>query len=207
MISGAVPNKTTVLNDISFNGEKLCSGSIDHILNEKKYSVSIHLVYTNNNSTFFNEQIKTTISPSLSSTFISRVEYSSVFPPLSSTVIVRSTQVSPEIGLSNTINQQKFNTSFTKQCGQSIASNNASVIGRSEAPWLITIFGKFGGIIKFLCSGILISEKHALTTSNCFENDGKIIPLKTVSNLYEYVLVLIIYLRFIYLDYNICWSL
>lgn len=188
MISQTISNDTTIVSGISFNGQKLCSGFLKDNSNLKRYSMTIQIVFTENGSKI-NEQIEANVSPSLrnsaslSSTFITLDKYSSISPPLETTATVRLPIISTEVDQLFSINDSKLDTLSTKQCGMSIASTNSSFIGRSEVPWLITIFGKFGGIIRFLCNGILISEKHALTTSNCFEYRAEIIPLNTVSNL------------------------
>lgn len=199
MISQTISNDTTIVSGISFNGQKLCSGFLKDNSNLKRYLMTIQIVFTENDSKI-DEKIEATISPSLTniaslnSTFITRVKYSSISPPLVSTTTNRPPVISTEVDQYYGINDSKLDTLSTKQCGMSIASKNSSVIGRSEVPWLITVFGKFGGIIRFLCNGILISDQHALTTSNCFEYKAEIIPLKTVSNLYKNMFYYLIFI-------------
>lgn len=124
----------------------------------------------------------------LRNSYVYRKDYSSTSPPILG--IFRPFETSQEIVNLNSMNESKLEkqtttnnavSTFPRQCNQSIRFNNASAIDRAEVPWLITVFGKFGGVIKFLCSGILISDQHALTTAKCFENENGKIPLKTVS--------------------------
>lgn len=157
------------LRGVYVNNEEICLGSMDDKSIEEKQVEVTPSSYSINTAT---------IIPS----FISQQEYSSISPPLMETITIKPS----EIGHSNTINDftldiMSTNNAITWKCGQYIASDNNLAIHRGEVPWLITVFGKFGGTIKFLCSGILISNQYALTTAKCFENDNEKIPIKTVS--------------------------